>query len=104
MLKQHDKLVGFEIKGHAEYADPGQDIVCSAISALGTTTILGLTERLLLPVGYESEEGYQYCVLGKELMAAQYEQAELLLDTMLLGLQAIQANYGEYLNITEREV
>ena len=30
----NSEYIGFKTDGHAEYDDPGQDIVCSAVSAL----------------------------------------------------------------------
>ena len=38
-------VVGFEVSGHAEYADPGMDIVCSAVSALTITVINSIEEQ-----------------------------------------------------------
>ena len=38
-------VVGFEVSGHAEYADPGMDIVCSAVSALTITVINSVEEQ-----------------------------------------------------------
>ena len=35
----HDKTYfGFSMTGHAEYADPGEDILCAAVSALAFNT------------------------------------------------------------------
>jgi len=34
----------FVVEGHAYAADPGQDIVCAAVSVLTQTTVLGLHE------------------------------------------------------------
>ena len=38
MIKQADKLCGYDINGHAEYAEPGEDIICAAISVLAINT------------------------------------------------------------------
>ncbi len=104
MLSQSGALVGFEASGHAGYGDEGSDIVCSAVSALTQTIALGLKERLQLPLGLSIENGYLYCILGQDCTQNELEQASLLLDTLLLGLKSMEASYGEYLSITEREV
>ncbi|MDL2235084.1 ribosomal-processing cysteine protease Prp [Christensenellaceae bacterium OttesenSCG-928-L17] len=105
MLYGQGNLVGFTAEGHANYAQDGSDIVCSAVSALTQTTLLGLKERLNLPLAAEIDEDTGiHCVLGSECTQAQRKDAALLLDTMLLGLLSIQAGYGDYLIITEREV
>ena len=33
------ECVGFQTEGHAEYADPGEDIICAAVSVLVINTI-----------------------------------------------------------------
>ncbi len=104
MLKQGGKIVGFKANGHAGFDEEGSDIVCSAVSALTQTIALGLQERLQLPVGLSINEGSMHCILGRECTKAQCEQAALLLDTLLLGLKSMEAAYGEYLSIMEREV
>ena len=43
-----DELVGFEISGHAGFAERGQDIVCAAVSFLATTVVNSLEEHFLL--------------------------------------------------------
>ena len=36
---KYKECVGFQTEGHAEYADPGQDIVCAAASVLIINTM-----------------------------------------------------------------
>ena len=38
----------YDIKGHANFAPLGEDIVCAAISVLSQTTLMGLVEVLQL--------------------------------------------------------
>ena len=33
------ECVGFQTEGHAEYAEPGEDIICAAVSILVINTI-----------------------------------------------------------------
>ena len=37
-----DMIDSIEIKGHANFADYGQDIVCASVSCIATTTINAL--------------------------------------------------------------
>ena len=41
-----ERYYAFELEGHAGYAEPGEDIVCAALTALGTT-LIGAVEDLL---------------------------------------------------------
>ena len=49
-------MLGFSAKGHAGYADAGEDIVCAAISALTQATEYGLTEVIHAPVEHRLNE------------------------------------------------
>lgn len=106
MFREQGRTVGFDIQGHAGFADAGSDIVCSAVSALAQTTALGLTELLHLNVGLSIDEdnGKMHCILGRNCTDEECEKADILLSTLYLGLNSIQENYGKYLKITQREV
>ena len=41
---KYKECVGFQTEGHAEYASPGQDIVCAAASILVINTINAIEE------------------------------------------------------------
>ncbi len=42
--KKSDEYLSFEVDGHAEYADPGEDIVCAGVSAIAFMGINALLE------------------------------------------------------------
>ena len=42
--RKEGRFFGFQLKGHAEYAEPGEDILCSAVSALAINTVNSLEE------------------------------------------------------------
>ena len=43
---QGKRLIGFDLKGHADYAPEGKDIVCAAVSVLAITTVNSLLEQI----------------------------------------------------------
>lgn len=94
----------FVVKGHAYAADPGQDIVCSAVSVLTQTTVLALHEVANIAIGYEIESGYLKCKLPMDLTKKELYDTKLLIDTMLLGLNNIQESYPKYVEIHNKEV
>ena len=98
------KLAGFEVTGHTGYAENGSDIVCSAVSALTQTAILGLTELLKLPSAFEIGDARLYFMLERGLSKKSEREAEILLETMRMGLCSIAETYGTYLKLTEKEV
>lgn len=96
------EYIGFKTEGHAEYADSGQDIVCSAVSVLVINTINSIdaftTDQCV--VEQEQESGVIECKFSTTIS----EQSNLLLDSMVLGLQGIQKNYKSYIEISFKEV
>lgn len=96
--------VGFEVSGHTGYAEEGSDIVCSAISALTQTAVIGLTELVGLNPALDIRPGGMYCMLEQDTIGTDLEKAELILNTMAMGLGSIAETYGDYIRIDEREV
>ena len=109
MLQQGGRTVGFTSAGHANHGEAGEDIVCSAISALTQTCYLGLIQVIGLKEGehfavsIDEAEG-MHCVLAGDTRGKQLEQAELLFLTMEAGLNSIQESYRKSLKIRHREV
>lgn len=97
------RLGGFSVKGHAGFARRGQDIVCAAVSALTETTALGLAEVAGLAVEVRAGEGFLACRLPAGLTPEDRARAELLLETMVLGLREAARQYPAHLEVRERE-
>ena len=104
VFRKGGRLVGFDAVGHADYADAGEDIVCSAVSAVTQTALLGITEVLRLSAAVEVEDGFLSCMLEKGIGDATWQKAELIFETMAVGLRSIADTYSDYLKIIEREV
>ncbi len=109
MLQKSGRTVGFLSTGHAGYGEAGEDIVCSAISALtqtcylGLTKIVGFSEGDELAVSIDEKQGMS-CVLAGDTRGEQLDKAELLFLTMEAGLTSIMEAYRKSLKIRHREV
>ena len=109
MLRKDKRTVGFTSSGHANHGEAGEDIVCSAISALTQTCCLGLVEVVGLKEGkdlvysIDDAEGI-HCVLADDTRGERLDRAELLFFTMEAGLCSIQESYRKSLKIRHREV
>jgi uncharacterized protein len=109
MLHKEKRTVGFTSTGHANHGEAGEDIVCSAISALTQTCYLGLVQVVGLRAGediacsIDEEEGI-HCVLADDTREERLDRAELLFLTMEAGLCSIQESYRKSLKIRHREV
>ena len=105
-LKRSDgALLGYRANGHSGYAESGADIVCAAISALTQTTLNGLKNVLKAPVMFDQDDDGAFieAILTPEAREDQIRQAQLLLVTLLEGLQAIQREYPRNLRIIFKE-
>ena len=94
---------GFELSGHAFFADPGHDIVCAAISILAINTVNAIEEFVLNEWQYDeiadSEKGLiRFMIKEPDL------DTQLLIDTMLLGLSEIEKQHPENIRLIAREV
>jgi len=98
------ECIGFQLEGHAGYAEEGQDIVCAAISVLVINTINAIeayTEDDFSVVSDETE-----AILSCHFRKKPSHDAALLLKAMILGLSDMIAdeNYEEYIDLTFEEV
>ncbi len=90
----------FKCRGHADYAEAGHDIVCAAVSMLTFNTANALTEltdsKVKVAAGSE---------LTIEFLEAPDEGGQLLMETMMMGLQDVQKQYGKrFLQLKFEEV
>ena len=84
-------LRGFVVRGHAGQGAVGRDVVCAAVSALTQTAVLGLQRHLGLEPRVRMDGGSLECRLPEALPAESARGAADILETMVLGLEAIAA-------------
>ena len=101
--KKDHELVSFEMTGHAGFGEYGEDIVCAGVSALAITTVNSI-EKL---AGYqpivdvdEVEGGYLYFEVVRDVTEVQAQTTQILLNSLLLGLEDIQSEYQDFLAVT----
>ncbi|MHC9536886.1 ribosomal-processing cysteine protease Prp [Dellaglioa sp. BT-FLS60] len=91
----------FEITGHADSGEYGQDIVCAAVSVLTINTINSLTELAKMNPGVlmDEENGglMKVKLLESEIVNS---TGQLFLESLVLGLQSIEQNYQDYIKLT----
>lgn len=101
---QKNKFSGFEVKGHSGYAEHGEDIVCSAISAITQTAVIGL-QNYLGKISLNIKDGFlKCCFCIDKLSEVNMKESQIIIETMILGLKSIEESYGNYINIVIKEV
>lgn len=93
----------FTISGHAEFADPGEDLVCAGISAISFGMINAVYELLHVELTIEMEQktGFLHCVVPEQENEQTHEKIQLLLEAMVVSLESVASEYGEYVTINK---
>ena len=92
---------GFTCSGHADYAEEGYDIICSAVSVLTVNAVNSIEQFTEDKISASVSEGFLEFQIKGDVSKA----SKLLLDSMILGLQDIRNNYGnEYITLIFQEV
>lgn len=87
--------IAVEIQGHAEYSEPGQDIVCAAVSSLS----LALHSWAIThEAAFCSERSQGHSFLSMESTP----ESKTALEMFLCGLRSIESDYGEYVSLEEK--
>ena len=102
LIKNKNKIVSLEATGHSGYAESGKDIVCSAVSAITQTLILGLEKVEKLKVEKLIDENIPHLYVGiKGLTEQEINKAQTLMQTAAIGLKDVAAGCKKYIKIKE---
>ena len=103
IFKQGEQYTGFEFKGHAGFAKIGKDIVCAAVSAIVINTANSIEK--FTSDQFSIDEGKNGGYLKMSFQEENSSELKLLLDSMCLGLEKIQEQYGsKYIELFYKEV
>lgn len=89
---RHDN--GITIKGHANYAPIGQDIVCAGVSTLAQTMIQSIEDMTEDKIEYSMQSGMVE-IRYRDLSA----NAQLLVDSFFIGMNLIAGTYPKHVRI-----
>ena len=100
---QAKEYTAFRCMGHAGYAVSGEDIVCAAVSALVINAINSVEQ--LVSDGFDLKTEQECGLIDFSLRDGYSPESLLLIQSLVLGLQEIQKNYGtEYMMLIFKEV
>lgn len=100
IIRSIDSFVkNFTVEGHSDYAEYGSDIVCSAVSVLTQTTIIGLKNVAGINIKYVMRDGLIDCEIPIIDEKEKVIKTNAILDTMVLGLMNIKKNYSAYIDV-----
>ena len=101
IIKKNKDIVGFEISGHTGYSKNGEDIVCSAISAISQSACLGIVKVLNLKAIINKNDSKDYLMLAlpKNINREDLDKAQIILKTMQFSLSDLLTDYGKYIKM-----
>lgn len=104
-VRKSGLLTKFTYNGHAEYDEYGKDIVCAAVTAQCMMIYNGLNEIMKVEneLNLEEDGGYLSVDIQKASLD-QKKEAQILMETLLLGIKAILLQYEEFIKLIEEEV
>jgi len=88
------QLQGFEISGHAMYAESGSDIVCASVSSAAFMAANTITDVICANADAAAEEGRMCVTLNQP-----NEQAQAVLKGLELHLTELSKQYPENIKI-----
>lgn len=95
LFKKSDSIIGFSVEGHADFAEPGKDIVCSAVSALTFNAIDSIEKITADKMNYRALVGNISMMLQSEPSTSAF----VLLTSFRLGMEAIAEQYPDNVRV-----
>lgn len=83
-----------KVRGHANYAPHGQDIVCAGVTALTQTLVESLETLTGNEIKYDMSPGRVDIEIGNP-----DEDAQLLTDSFLVGIEMIADEFPEHIRV-----
>jgi len=103
ILRMNQRIVGFIVKGHANYDEYGKDIVCAGVSAIAVGGLNAVAKALnndLTKFKVEMSEGYT----SLNVLDTEKEDLQTILETIEIQFKTIEETYSKYIKIIEQEV
>lgn len=103
LTKDANGIIEVRVKGHSGYAPHGKDIVCSAVSAVVQTALLGIIDASESEVLYEIDEktGYLKFAVPKAASERENIKQQAILRAMEIGLLDIEKGYKTFVKLED---
>ena len=85
------------VDGHAGYAEPGKDIICSAVTILTFNLIKSIESLTGDKIKYKDDTPGHINIEFENLS----EQSKLLIDSFFIGISEVATAYPEYVQIID---
>lgn len=93
---------GFQISGHAGYAEYGKDIICAAVSVLAQNTVNSIDALTDDSISVDVDE--RKGELKMKFAGKPGAGSVLLMNSLVLGIQSIAEDNKSYIHLDFKEV
>lgn len=97
ITSKQNKIDKLEIKGHANSAEYGKDLVCAGVSAIGVGGLNALVSLKDKNIELQMSDGH---ILIRN--ASNNEEAQVILNTLIIQLQTVKEIQKDYIKIIEQ--
>ena len=101
IYKEGQSITKVICDGHTNYGVAGEDIVCSALSSVVQTAVMGV----MLVAGVNAElkrdehKGYLSLEIPKNITQEQRHDVDIILNTMLCGISDLREGYSDFIEL-----
>ena len=101
VVKQNGSITEVTCDGHTGYGAEGEDIVCSALSSIVQTAMLGILSVAGVNMQFDrqDEEGYLKFAIPQNITLEQRKICDNILDTMLLGISDLYQGFSDFIEL-----
>ena len=103
--RNNNDIICVECSNHTGFADFGKDIVCAGISSITQTAVLGIKELTNCKHNFVIDEKSGFLkleIIDIDKNSADYKNAQVILNTMLLGIKNLQEQYPKYIELEDK--
>ncbi len=97
-----DRCCGLAARGHADFADPGTDVVCAAVSAILQAARLGLTEHAHADIAARQEPGELTLDWNED--HSERESVRAIVATAELAIEQIARRFPKHVRVKRASV
>jgi len=97
--KRQNEYLSLRVKGHSGYAESGSDIICAAVSVLTINLENSLEKFTNASFVSKEDDGFVEITFNEKLD----DNAELLMNSYLLGIKDILSENADYINLIIKE-
>jgi len=100
VVYKNGHVVSMRADGHTGYGVEGEDILCSALSSIIQTALLGLMQVAGIQVRFERDDDEGLLAFSiPQLDSTSRRDADMILNTCVAGIDDLYSNYSDFIEL-----